>query len=613
MCGINGFNFKDRELIEKMNERTRHRGPDDGGFFLAEEVSLGSRRLAVIDISPAGHQPMTSADGRYTIVYNGELYNFPELRREMEGRGAKFRSHSDTEVLLELFAREGPSCFKRLNGIFAFAIWDNFKKKLYLARDPAGVKPLYYYLEEGKLIFSSEIKALLEHKFKAVLNRTALNLYFRFLYVPAPLTMWEGIKKFSAGHFGVLSGKNFEIKPFWELPEGEYLKSEEEAKHLVREKFFAAVKRQLISDRPLGLFLSGGIDSTAILAAMSKELGGGVKTFSVGFETPIQGERYNADFLLARKSAEYFKAKHHELVISGRHLQKNFEKIIWHLDEPISNPIQGATYLLSEFARKEVVVTFGGDGGDELFGGYSRYWYNFQIEAFGPFLRPFLPDNFLKGLERISGREGLGTKMSSSNLERFLSFMAQKEDRIERFLRPEINDAGIAKDAFEKYFLKNWQDNTNQMMAADFQTWLQDESLLRTDKLTMAHGLEERVPILDLELVKLAFRIPSKFKVGTRFQGKRIFREALKADLPSFVLQEEKRGWFSPASKWLRGDLKEFAREVLSENYCSESANLFDFKEIQKMLGEHLESKSYHLNILWALLTFQVWARQFLK
>ncbi len=613
MCGINGFNFKDPELIGKMNELTRHRGPDDAGFFLADEISLGSRRLAVIDTSPAGHQPMSTSDGRFTIVYNGELYNFPELRQELEGRGAKFRSHSDTETLLELFSREGPSCLPRLNGIFAFAIWDDFEKKLYLARDPVGVKPLYYYFDGRRFIFSSEAKAVFCHDVSRTLNSEALNLYFRFLYVPAPLTMWREIKKFPAGHFGVLSGQNFEVKPFLELKEGEYIESEEEAKRLVREKFFTAVKRQLVSDRPLGLFLSGGIDSTAILAAMSKELGGGVKTFSVGFETPVQGERYNADFVLARKSAEHFKAEHHELVIGGRHLKENFEKIIWHLDEPISNPIQAATYLLAEFAGKEVVVAFGGDGGDELFGGYGRYWYNFQIEAFGPFLRPFLSNNLLKGLERFSGREGLAAKLSFSKLERFLSFMAQKEARIGRFLRPEVNNAGAAEDVFGKYFSKNWRDGTNQMMAADFQTWLQDESLLRTDKLTMAHGLEERVPILDSELVKLAFRIPSRFKIGTKLQGKRIFREALKADLPPFILKEEKRGWFSPASKWLRGDLRDFAREALSENYCSESANLFDFKEIQKMLDEHLESKSYHLNTLWSLITFQVWARQFLK
>lgn len=610
MCGINGFNFEDRSLIERMDEKTRHRGPDDEGVFTSDGISLGSRRLAIIDTSPAGHQPMSTPDGRFTIVYNGELYNFPELRRELEAKNVKFRSRSDTEVLLELFAREGPACLKRLNGIFAFAIWDKFEKKLFLARDPMGVKPLYYYFDSRRFIFSSEAKAILEYKPALRLNLEALNLYFRLLYVPSPLTMWEGIKKFPSGCFGIFNGETFEIKRFWELQEGDYLGSEEEIKRLIREKFFAAAKRQLISDRPLGLFLSGGIDSTAILAAMSREAGAPVKTFSVGFETPVQKERYNADFELARKSAGYFGSEHHELVIGGKDLKQNFERIVWHLDEPVSNPIQGATYLLAEFAKKEVDVVFGGDGGDELFGGYERYWYNFWLERIGKF--PCLAGRQARRLAAVLWPKW-AKKFGPFGPERFLSFMSQKEMTVSRFLKPEANVSLSGEKRFAPYFEKSWRDATNQFMAVDLQTWLQDESLLRTDKLTMAHGLEERVPILDLEMVKLAFQIPSRFKIGMKKRGKKIFREALAADLPPFILKEEKRGWFSPASKWLRGDLKDFAREVLSESYCSESANLFNFKEIHGMLGEHLESKSYHLNTIWSLITFQVWARQFLK
>ena len=603
MCAINGFNFSDRGLMEKMNERTRHRGPDDEGVFTSDGISLGSRRLAIIDTSPAGHQPMSTPDGRYAMVYNGELYNFPELRQELEAKGVKFRSHSDTETLLELFAREGPACLSRLNGIFAFAIWDNFEKKLFLARDPAGVKPLYYYFDGRRFIFSSEAKAVFCHDVSRTLNSEALNLYFRFLYVPAPLTMWEKVRKFPAGCFGIFDGKTLEIKHFWKLREGDYLESEEETRRLIRENFFAAVKRQLISDRPLGLFLSGGIDSTAILAAMTKEASGPVKTFSVGFKTLIQSERYNADFELARRSAAFFQSEHRELVIAGKDLKENFEKIIWHMDEPVSNPIQGATYLLSAFAKREVDVVFGGDGGDELFGGYDRYWYNFWLERLGE-------------LPRRLGTliwPGHAQKFRPFGVERFLSFMSQKEAIVSRFLKPEANMALAGAKHFAPYFEKSWKDATNQMMAVDFQTWLQDESLLRTDKLTMAHGLEERVPILDLEMVKLAFQIPARFKIGTRRRGKRVFREALAKDLPPFILKEEKRGWFSPASKWLRDDLKDFAREVLSENYYPQNTNFFDFKEIQKMLDEHLESKSYHLNTLWSLITFQVWSRMFLK
>ncbi|MBI4059673.1 asparagine synthase (glutamine-hydrolyzing) [Candidatus Giovannonibacteria bacterium] len=614
MCGINGFNFSDGKLLEAMNGKISHRGPDDSGVFLGEGVSLGNRRLAILDTSSLGRQPMSTPDGRYTITYNGELYNFRELRDELEAKGYKFRSRSDTEVLLYLFAEEREGALKKLNGIFAFAVWDSARKELFLARDPIGIKPLYYHFDGKRFIFSSEAKSIFCHHLSRTLDLAALNIYFRFLYVPAPLTLWREIKKFPPGHWARLKGDGLELVPYWRIGRGELIESRETCRDLVREIFFRAVKRQLISDRPLGLFLSGGVDSTAILAAMSREASGPVKTFSVGFETPIQSARYNADFNLARASAKYFGAEHRELVMSGRELREIFNKMVYHLDEPVSNPIQGATYLLAAFAKKEVDVVFGGDGGDELFGGYDRYWYNFQIDRLRSLPKALWANPPLRLLGRVLGRKSLAEKVHASpGLGRFLSFMAQKEDVVGRYLRPETNRPEAAPSFYARYFDEIWEnDFTSQMMATDLATWLPDESLLRTDKLTMAHGLEERVPILDRELVELSLRIPTKYKVGSRRQGKLIFREALASALPPFILKERKRGWFSPASKWLRGDLKDFAREVLSESYCSASANLFNFGEIQKMLDEHLESKSYRLNTLWSLMTFQVWARQFL-
>ncbi|MFA6429343.1 MAG: asparagine synthase (glutamine-hydrolyzing) [Patescibacteria group bacterium] len=615
MCGINGFTFHDPDALRRMHGATHHRGPDADGFFEdGKQISLAHNRLSIIDLSEGGRQPMTTQDGRFTIVFNGEIYNYRELRHALEKQGVVFRSVSDTEVLLQAFATWGEACLAKLNGVFAFAIWDRDRAELFLARDPVGVKPLYYHWHAGRLIFSSEIKAILTHPDVArTINLDALNLYFRFLYVPGPRTMFEGIWKLSPGHLLRVHGGQMEIRRWWSLEEGAYLQDRRAATEDVRRCAGEAVKRQLVSDRPLGVFLSGGIDSTSVLALMREaQPSGKILTFSVGYEQTEEADKYNADAILARKTAQHFGTEHHELTLSGRDVAGCFEKIAWHMDEPVSNHIQPSTYLLAQFSQPQITVALGGDGGDEVFGGYERYWWSAFIDRVRSIPAPLRPAWLLHATEKIAGRQGFADKVDiPPGFARFFSFIGQKPEQAKRFLAQEVRRSSVGEQAFAPHFQKHWKDFTNQFMATDFQTWLPDESLVRSDKLTMAHGLEERVPLLDLELVRLGYQIPSAWKLGKRGKGKRIFVDALRPLLPPHVLEARKQGFFSPAAKWLRGDLLTFARESLSDSYAPGSTAYVDLAEGRRALEDHVAKRAYGLNQVWALMTFQAWYRQF--
>ncbi|NQU83609.1 MAG: asparagine synthase (glutamine-hydrolyzing) [Parcubacteria group bacterium] len=617
MCGINGFNFKDENLIRRMNQVISHRGPDDAGFFVDEGVSLGHQRLSIIDLTERGHQPMFSSDKNLAIIFNGEIYNFREIRKELEGKYS-FVSGTDTEVVLNSYKEFGPDCLQFLNGIFSFAIWDKAKGELFLARDRMGVKPLYYHFDSKKFVFSSEIKAILESGVPREICPRAFNLYFKMLYVPAPYTMFKGIKKLLPGHYAILRENKLEIKKYWEVNDFENLKDRGAAVQKIRSGIKDSVKKQLMSDRPVGVFLSGGIDSTAILG-ITREINPNItKTYSVGFDVDVEAERYNADFYLARKTAKYYHTDHHELMVSGRDVLENIEKIIWHMDEPVANPTIVPMYLLSRMAKKEVAVVLGGDGGDELFGGYPRYYLSHLISKYQK-LHPTLR-LFLEGGMTLFGKDKMVEKLRTEpGTDRFLSFHAQKNKILSRVLRPNAFKEHSIEDFVDSSFFRspNFSDDFEKhFMDADRQSWLADESLIRTDKMTMAHGLEERVPILDHRLVELANKIPTKWKLDMRSQnqGKKIWVDAVKEYIPEHILNEKKRGWFSPMSKWLRGDLRDFAYETIGQL----DENLFNRTEAIKILDEHVYNQKhdpakYNLNIIWALITWQVWYNKFMK
>jgi asparagine synthase (glutamine-hydrolysing) len=612
MCGINGFTFSDPERLRRMHGATRHRGPDDEGFFEADGISLAHNRLSIIDLSPGGHQPMTSADGRYTIVFNGEIYNYRDLKRELEGIGETFRSSSDTEVLLAAFVRWGEDACRKLNGIFAFAIWDRDEKRLTVARDHIGVKPLYYHWDGSRFLFSSELKALLDQDISRELDAESIQLYFRLLYVPGPRTMFAAIKKLQPGHVATIKDGKMEIRRFWQLREGVYFTRREEAVEALRLGVRTAVERQLVSDRPLGVFLSGGIDSTAVLGVMRELTTGPIKTFTVGYDTEIQSERYNADADLAARTAKHFACEHHAFRLSADEAAKHLEDIAYHMDEPIANHIQSSTYLLARLAKPHITVALGGDGGDELFGGYPRYWYSAMIDRMQSLPIPArrAVTSFVLGTV-LGKKQDVPKFLSKPGVERHLSFIAQKEESLRRFVKTDVSSDTALKSVFEPLFSETWNDATNQLMAADIATWLPDESLVRTDKLTMASALEERVPLLDVELVELAFRIPSAWKIDSKKQGKKIFIDAMRPFLPDHILNEEKRAWLSPMAKWIRGPLLPFMRDILSPTYAPGTEAYIDFDAAQRMLDEHVSGQRYVLHELWAIASFQMWYRKF--
>lgn len=633
MCAINGFNFSDRELIGKMNLANRHRGPDASDIFVEEGISLGHNRLSIIDLSEKAGQPMKSFDGREIIVFNGEIYNFKELKEELKN-SYPFKSESDTEMILAAYRKWGADCVKKFNGIFAFVIWDRANRELFLARDHIGVKPLYYYFDGKKFIFSSEIKSILEHKIPRRLNPEAFNHYLRVLYIPEPLTMFEGIYKFPQASAGSYKDGKLSIKKYWTLQASDHFNpvrktaninnnnifqdnlnkglsngvnlSKRHLEEELRNRIEKSVASQLISDRPLGLYLSGGIDSSVILFHMSK-MRGGIDTFSAGFDLKEeeQKEKFNADFELAKKTAVFFGSNHHEVLIKPSEVFDFLERAVWHMDEPISNPTAVSMLKISEFSKKKVDVVLSGDGGDELFGGYERYRLNRLMNIFQK-----LPRFFRSAAVRGSKMRKLNTP---PGIERFILFMFQKDAILKRIVSRQFFNTDISKSFFEKKYFNFARRAPFEeiLMNVDRQTWLVDFALVLADKMSMANGIEARVPFLDKNLVEFAARVPLKYKVGF-FNTKKILKSAYRGRIPDFLLKQPKRGWFSPGAKWLRMDeIRDKAKETLSENFYSETSRLFNWPELEQVFEKHISGREYNLTILWAIVTFQIWAKKY--
>jgi len=602
MCAINGFNFNNKELLLKMNEVTRHRGPDGTGHYATDLVSLGHNRLSIIDLSDQASQPMKSAESDLVITYNGEIYNFKQLKEQLRGKYS-FQTDSDTEVILAAYQEWGDKCVEYFEGIFAFAIWDEKNKELFLARDHMGVKPLYYFWDGERFIFSSEIKAILEHDVPRILDKDAFNLYLRVLYVPGPKTMFQGISKLMPAHRAVLKDNQFVVEKYWEESnEKPVKKSRKELAEELKNEICQATKKQLISDRPLGIYLSGGFDSSSILNCVTK-VRDEVNTFSAGYELgdDEEGDKFNDDAERASKTADHHKTDHNNLYVSEKNLLEDLEKIVWHLDEPIANPTTVAMFSLAKFAKQKVSVVLAGDGGDELFGGYKRYRYSKMIEVYNKlplWLRKLF--SFNKRLEQSKGLSGVAM---------FRQFMFQKKSLLERVVKK-----GYINNYPQEFFNYNWkvgEDFTDSFMRTDRSTWLVDECLARTDKMGMAHGLEIRVPLLDKKIVEMANRISISDKVNI-FNTKIILKEAFKGDLPSFIYNQPKRGWISPGAKWLRRPkVYEMVEEILSEDYYLPTRDLFNWQVAQRILRDHRDKKEYNLTIIWNLLIFQIWAKKY--
>ncbi|MCL4797985.1 MAG: asparagine synthase (glutamine-hydrolyzing) [Burkholderiales bacterium] len=624
MCGIHGiFDFTgalvDTRLLGAMGRITAHRGPDDEGHHADGNCAIGMRRLSIIDLA-GGHQPIGSADGTLWVVCNGEIYNFRELRRELEAQGHRFKTESDTEVLVHAYAEHGEGFVSRLNGMFAFALWDARKRRLLIGRDRLGIKPLYYLNDGRRLAFASEAKALLELPgVRPEVEPAALRAYLELGYVPAPLSIFRGIAKLPIGSLISVARDGVEIRAYWSPPvEVDPAPSVEDWTRRVRARMEESVRMQMVSDVPIGAFLSGGIDSSTVLAFMARHSGAPVRTYSIGFDGGAADQYYN-ELPYARQVAERFGSDHHEILVRPD-VVGLLPKLLWHMDEPIADSAFVTTYLVAEFARREVTVILSGVGGDELFGGYRRYLGEQYMKYFG-----LLPAPLRRAAVALAGRLPSDRHSKLLNLSRYAKhFLGAAELPFEERYRAYVGVFGQEEahellaaaseqrvDALGAAFAAaTGSDAIARMFAVDARTQLPDDLLLLTDKMTMATSLECRVPLLDHELVELAARIPGGVKVAGG-ELKHLMKKALDGVLPPEILNRAKRGFGAPMGAWLKSELLELLESALSRESV-ESRGFLRHAPIRRLIDDHRANRVDGTDRLLALLNFEIWCRVYL-
>jgi asparagine synthase (glutamine-hydrolysing) len=624
MCGIAGiFNLDGQPvppiILQKMTQTIAHRGPDGEGIYIDDFLGFGHRRLSIIDLSAAGHQPMMTSDNNYVITYNGEVYNYQELRIELESLGHQFFSKTDTEVILKSFSQWGPDALLKFNGMFAFAIWDKQKRELFLARDRYGIKPLYYYLDESKLLFGSEIKAIIAHPtYKTQIDKKGLLEYMTFQNFFTEKTLFKDVRLLPAGCFlKIPYGRFFHPKPqrYWDYHFSDPLKIKDEEEYVeeLQRLFSKAVSRQLISDVDIGSYLSGGMDSGSITALAATQLPY-IKTFTVGFDlSSITGVELAFDERVAAERMSYlFKTEHYEMVLKAGDMERIMSKLTYHLEEPRVGQCYPNFYA-SKLASRFVKVVLGGAGGDELFGGYPWRYYravvntNFEeyINKYYLFWQRLIPNSQIK--------------------EVFRPIWEDVSDILTR---------DIFRDVFSNHLneLKTPEDYINHSLYFEAKTFLHG-LLVVEDKMSMAHGLETRVPFLDNDLVDFAMKVPVSMKLGNLkevirvneneagskvekyFQknndGKLVLRKAMKKFIPDEILNREKQGFSAPDASWFKGESIEYVRRKL----INKNAKIYEFLDssaVISLINEHLEGKQNRRLLIWSLLNLECWCENFL-
>lgn len=625
MCGITGvFNTSSEPvspvILKRMTDAIAHRGPDGEGHYYNFSVGLGHRRLAIIDLSPAGHQPMMNESGRYVMVFNGEIYNFQELRLQLENLGHKFRSRTDSEVVLHAYAEWGEKALDRFNGMFAFAIWDNHEQSLFLARDRYGVKPLYYAIRNGTLLFGSEIKAMLEHpSLKVEVNREGLLEYFTFQNFFTENTLFKGVQLMPAGHYmkvtrESLSGGHPKTVQYWDFNfhEDKTLKDENEALQELNRLFQQAVSRQLVSDVDVGSYLSGGMDSGSITALAAKQLPY-IKTFTVGFDLHSASglelgfdERDVAEFM-----SYIFKTEHYEMVLKAGDMERVIPRLVRHLEEPRVGQSY-PNYYAAQLASKFVKVVLTGAGGDELFGGYPwRYYRAVVNDSFDHYI-----DKYYQFWQRL---------ISNADIkEVFAPIWGDVKH---------VWTRDIFKDVFKTHAneLSRPEDYVNHSLYFESKTFL-NGLLVVEDKLSMAHGLESRVPFLDNDLVDFAQRLPVKYKLGNlnkvvkinenepgdkskkyfekNRDGKMLLRKAMQLHIPEKITKREKQGFSAPDASWFRGESINYVQGMLGSKKAK-IYDYFDFSSTQRLLEQHYRGEENRRLYIWSLINFEKWLEEF--
>jgi asparagine synthase (glutamine-hydrolysing) len=608
-----------------------HRGPDDEGIFVQNNVGLGVRRLSIIDVE-GGHQPLSNEDGSVWVAHNGEIYNFPELREELITCGHTFKTRTDTETIVHSYEEWGEHCFQKFRGMFAFALWDDRTKRLLVGRDRMGIKPFYYTLIENKertLVFGSELKTILVHPdVKRALEPQALDLYLTFEYIPEPLSAFQNIYKLPAGTFLIYERGKIHIERYWDVnreqeeeastkPHGVSLASIEDELY---ERLKESVKARLLSDVPLGAFLSGGIDSSAIVGLMH-ELGvSPIKTFSIGFEDATYNELEHA-----RRISQKFHTDHEEFILKPQALELT-EKLIRHLDEPFGDFSIFPTYLVSKMARSHVKVILSGDGGDELFAGYEHYQaqklsrlplVSFLSKPMPAVLRKLPPSSKKKGLWNKLRRYAQGFEHPQDLRHfRWMMFLNQKEreDLYSKDFRHELE--GIKPfhtiPPLDKLYPQlDRFDDINGELYLDLRSYLVDDILVKVDRMSMATSLETRVPLIDHKVVEYVFQIPGHLKLKG-MTTKWIFKKTMERLLPPQNIYRSKEGFSIPIKHWLRNELKELMLHYLSESRIRD-AGLFNFGPIKHKIDRHMQGRENYSHQLWALLVFEIWRENFLK
>lgn len=628
MCGIYGAldlagGNRSYLYAEKATDLLRHRGPDDGAVWRGRQIVLGMRRLSILDL-PGGMQPIWNEDHTCCIVYNGELYNFRELRQELLTFGHLFRTEGDTEVIVHAYEQWGFECLDRFNGMFAFALWDDRNQQLFLARDRMGEKPLYYYRDHQRIVFASEIKSILADPTVArCLNPRGLSNFLAFGHAMAPETIYQDIVKLLPGHYLLAKGGKVTIRQYWDvgdepqLPANYVHSQEHDAGHILR-LLDDSVRSRMVADVPVGAFLSGGVDSSAIVALMKRHATGPVKTFSLGFNV---GGAYN-ELSDARVVADALGTDHYELVVGHEDLIRTLQNLVYHYDEPFGDAAGLPIYLLSQFAREHVKVVLAGDGADELFGGYRRYAYD-QLAPYYSKLPRVLTETWIPGMldhlprfRRI--KRTLNTWPLKDPARRYAAWLALFTPEMQKELLQSAMVDDIAGHDTQEPYSRYYQalnpsmavDHINRLMYTDLKTLLPDAYLEKVDKAAMACSLEARLPFLDHRLVELAFQIPGQYKISG-LSTKLILKRAIRELVPPSVLRKPKHGFAVPTEPWFQGQLHDFAFEILLDKRTKDRG-YFNSQFIEQLWREHAEGRHLWDGQLWLLLNFELWHRMYM-
>ncbi len=625
MCGICGKVGLDNTariepaLVEGMMRRLAHRGPDDKGLYFEPQAALGHTRLSIIDLN-TGKQPISNEDGTLWIVFNGEIYNYRELRSELLQKGHRFSTHTDTEVIVHLYEEYGAECVSRLRGMFAFALWDARSKALFLARDRVGIKPLYYSLNKTGLTFASEIKALLiDPAIAREIDPQVIDRFLTYLFTPGADTLVRGVRKLEPGHWLLLQNGAVTVRQYWDLQftprpkNGDFRAATEELTSLIRK----TVCDHMVSDVPVGVLLSGGVDSTAMLSFAVQETGQKVNTFTVGFE----GKDVVDERPYARLAARRYGNQHYEMTITAKDFSDFMPRYVWHMEEPVFEPPAVALYYVTKLAREHVTVLISGEGGDEAFAGYQAYRNLVWLERIKAIGRPWnsVARRVLEGLGHLPKLEkfkrysvlmepALQSYYFGGSSNPFRHFNPIKRDLYSEGFAERVDTQASSALTSEMFAKVAGQDRLNQMLYVDTKMWLPDDLLIKADKITMANSLELRVPLLDHKVLEFAAGLPARYKLNG-LTTKHILKRAFDGQIPDAILNRKKAGFPVPVQSWLQNEMKEFVWDVLMDKRAVERG-YFDRTVIQRLLTN--TSDPEYSAFAFSLLTLELWHRSFI-